>query len=136
MSSLLHKLRVVEEHVHNSTCRFVKTTSPNGYNRSIFNFRRIFETKTIYRIVDWSSVLCGCLGFYSYSDMKITVDGMNMLERQGIGTEKARKKIRDAAYVAYYRDTGLYLENDRPPTGVNLAWLKDEVAKQQASRLA
>ena len=51
---------------------------------------------------------------------------------KGIGTYAARKTIRDTAYVAYFRATGLDMDTQREPTRDNLAWVQGEVKKQNA----
>ena len=62
--------------------------------------------------------------------MQIMVEGVALLEKRGIGTKESRKTIRNLAYVAYYKDTGLDLDTKKPPNAQTLAWLKSEVSKQ------
>ena len=52
--------------------------------------------------------------------------------QNGIGTKAARKKIRDMAYVAYYRDTGLDMDTNKTPNPQNLEWVNAELQKLAA----
>ena len=49
----------------------------------------------------------------------------------GIGSNASRAKINNLAYKAYYKDTGLDLWTDKPPKGQNLAWVLDEIRKDE-----
>ena len=64
------------------------------------------------------------------ANMEIMLEGSRFLETKGLGTNAARKTVRDTAYVAYFRATGLAMDTQREPTRDNLAWVKDEVEKQ------
>ena len=60
------------------------------------------------------------------------VEGSRLLEAKGIGTNAARKTVRDLAYVAYFRATGLDMDKQKKPCPQNLAWVEDEVSKQDS----
>ena len=62
--------------------------------------------------------------------MKVMLEGSALLEKKSIGTNAARTAIWNVACIAYYRATGLWLENDKEPRGTNLTWVQGEVLKQ------
>ena len=64
--------------------------------------------------------------------MQIMLESSALLETKGIGTNVARKKVRDLAYVAYFRATGLDMDTQKKPCPQNLAWVEDEVSKQDS----
>ena len=67
---------------------------------------------------------------YSIGTRKIAAWRSQFLETKNFGTNAARKTVRDIAYVAYFRATGLDMDTQREPTRDNLVWVKDELEKQ------
>ena len=51
----------------------------------------------------------------------------------GVDTTANREKIANAAYVTYYWETGKDIYTKQAPTRDNLAWVRGELAKQDAS---
>ena len=62
--------------------------------------------------------------------MEIMIEGMNHLEKRGIGSKAARKQISDLAYIAHFKEHGTDINTKRAPDRASLAWVKDEIAKQ------
>ena len=62
--------------------------------------------------------------------MQIMVEGMNHLEKRGIGTKAVRKQINDLAHIAHFKEYGTDIYTKRAPDRASLAWVKDEIAKQ------
>ena len=92
------------------TEKLTVTCAQVGATVEFINFRPVFETKSIGVIVNWHSVLLWIISHYKWADMKIMLEGSRLLETKGIGTNAARKTVRDLAYVAYFRATGLDMD--------------------------
>ena len=106
------------------------TRAQVGARVEFMNFKPVFQTRTIGVIVDWGSVLIWILSHYKWADMKILMEGSDFLEQRHIGTHAARATVRNLAYVAYFRATGLWMDNDKPPRGTNLTWVEGELKAQ------
>ena len=112
------------------------TVADLGATVEFINFRPVFENQTVYRIVDWGSILCWILSFYKSADLLTMVKAMEMLPKgqSGIGSTASRNRIYNTRYVAYYRDTGLDLATKKKPKGPNLDWVREEIRKQDAKK--
>ena len=65
--------------------------------------------------------------------MKVMLEGSALLEKKSIGTNAARTAIWNVACIAYYRATGLWLENDKEPRGTNLLGSKVKSLNRMSS---
>ena len=54
--------------------------------------------------------------------------------QHGIGSIASRKKIKDMAYVAYFRDTGKDMTTKQVPDPQSLAWVREEIRKADAMK--
>ena len=108
------------------------TCAQVGATAEFINFQPVFETKSIGVVVNWHSTLLWIVSHYKWADMEIMLEGTKLLETRGIGTDAARQTIRNTAYVAYFRATGLDMDSQKPPKGDNLSWVQAEVVKQDA----
>ena len=54
----------------------------------------------------------------------------------GVGSRASRTKIRNAAYVATFKETGRDMDTKQAPKGDNLTWVTEEVRKAETLALA
>ena len=116
------------------TEKLTVTCAQVGATVEFINFRPVFETKSIGVIVNWSSVLLWIISHYKWADMKIMTEQMGFLQERGIGIQAARRYVNNAAYVAYFKETGLDLWTDREPNNADREWALGQINKQNLGR--
>ena len=85
-------------------------------------------------MVNWGTTLCWILSFYKVPDLIAMNKAMEKLPAKA-GSKKARNAVYNRLYIAYYKETGLAYDSGKVPKGNDLAWVTDELKKENAKKI-
>ena len=113
--------------------RLTVTQADLGCQVTFLNFRPVLTSQTIYPMVDWGTTLCWILSFYKVPDLIAMNKAMERLPAKA-GQKKARNAVYNKLYIAYYKATGLAYDSGKVPKGNDLAWVKEELKKEDVKK--
>ena len=122
----------VEEKVE----RITVTQADLGAVVEFINFKPVFESQAIGKIVEWGTILIWILSFHKTPDLLAMCKAMDQLPsgQGGVGSWNSRSKVKNALWLSHYRDTGLNLDTNKPPKGGDLEWANEQIKKQDEKK--
>ena len=121
--------------------RLTVTCADIGAQVEFLNFTKVLTTQPIGRINSWTTILCWILSIYRTPDLAAMVKAMDMLppmggSKTGVGSKANRALVKNALWLAHFRETGLDHTTGKVPAKDWLAWGQAEIAKQDEQRAA
>ena len=121
--------------------RLTVTCADIGAQVEFLNFTEVLAKQEIGRINSWTTILCWILSIYRTPDLAGMVKAMELLppmggERTGVGSKTNRALIKNAHWLAHFRETGLDHTTGKVPAKDWLQWGQAEIKRQDEQRAA